>query len=66
VKEQQLVAEQQASPQNSSTSFPDCEVKTYLDMDIGTLQGTLIISQDNKEDISHPAANTQQQRQIRT
>jgi hypothetical protein len=35
-------------------------------MDIGTLQGTPIISQDNEEDISHPAANTQQQRQIRT
>jgi hypothetical protein len=57
-KEQQLAAEQQASPQNSPMSFPDFEVDTYPDMDIGTLQGTPIISQDNKEDISHPAANT--------
>ncbi len=66
VKEQQLAAEQQASPQNSSTSFPDFEVESYPDMDIGTLRGTPIISQDNEEDISHPAVNTQQQRQIRT
>jgi hypothetical protein len=66
VKEQQLAAEQQASPHNSPTSSPDFEAETYLDMDIGTLQGTPIISQDNKEDISHPAANTQQQRQIQT
>ncbi len=64
VKEQQLAAEQQASPQNSPTSFPDFEVNTYSDMDIGTLQGTPIISQDNKEDISHPAANSRQQCQI--
>ncbi len=64
VKEQQLAAEQQASPQNSPTSFPDFEVETYPDMDIGTLRGTPVISQDNEEDISHPAANTRQQRQI--
>ncbi len=37
VKEQQLVAEQQASPQNRPMSFPDFEVDTYPDMDIGTL-----------------------------
>jgi hypothetical protein len=66
VKEQQLVAEQQASPQNSPTSFSNLEVNTYPDMDIGSLQGTPIISQDSKEDISHPAANTRQQRQIQT
>ncbi len=66
VKEQQLAVEQQASPQYSPTSFPDFEVDTYPDMDIGTFQGTPIISQDNKEDISHPAANTRQQRQVRT
>jgi hypothetical protein len=66
VKEQQLAAEQQASPQNNPMSFPDFEVNTYPDMDIGTLRGTPIISQDNKEDISHPAANIRQQRQIRT
>ena len=66
VKEQQLAAEQQASPQNNPMSFPDFEVNTYPDMDIGTLRGTPIISQDNKEDISHPAANTRQQRQVQT
>jgi hypothetical protein len=66
VKEQQLAAEQQARPHNSPMSFPDFEAETYPDMDIGTLRGTPIISQDNKEDISHPAANTQQQCQIRT
>jgi hypothetical protein len=35
-------------------------------MDIGTLRGTPIISQDDVEDTSHPAANTRQQPQIRT
>jgi hypothetical protein len=44
VKEQQLAAEQQASPQNSPMSFPDFEANTYPDMDIGKLQGTPIIS----------------------
>jgi hypothetical protein len=38
----------------------------YPDLDIGTLRGTPIITQDDKEDISPPAANTQQQRQTRT
>ncbi len=66
VMEQQLTAEQRASPHNSPTSFPDFEAETYPDVDIGILQGTHIISQDNKEDISHPAANTRQQHQIRT
>ncbi len=66
VKEQQLVARQQASPQNNPMSFPDFEADTCPDMDIGTLQGTPIISKDNEEDISHPAANTQQQCQIQT
>ncbi len=66
VKEQQLVAEQQASPLTTPTSFPDLEVDLYPDMDIGLLRGTPIISQDKDNDTSHPAANTRQQRQIRT
>jgi hypothetical protein len=67
VHEQQLAAEQQASPQNTPTSCPNFEEEdTYPDMDIGTLRGMPIISQDDVEDTSHPAANNQQQRQIRT
>jgi hypothetical protein len=67
VQEQQLVAEQQASPQSTPTSCPNFEEEdSYPDMDIGTLQGTPIISQDDVEDPSHPAANTRQQRQIHT
>ncbi len=46
-------------------SLPSLEVNEYPDLDIGTL-GTSVISQDNKEDICPPAANTQQQCQIRT
>ena len=66
VKEQQLVAKQQASPLHTPTSFPDLEVDPYPDMDIRLLRGTPITSQDDVEDANHPAANTQQQRQIRT
>ncbi len=66
VEEQQLAAGQKASPQHSPTSLPDIEVNKYPDLDLGTLQGTPIISQDDKEDISPPAANTRQQRQTRT
>ena len=66
VKEQQLVAAQQASTLNTPTVFPDLEVDLYPDTDIGLLQGTPIISQDKDNDTSHPAANTRQQRQIRT
>ena len=58
VKEQQLAAEQQASPLTTPTSFPNLEVDLYLDTDIGLLQGTPIISQDEDNDTSHPAANT--------
>jgi hypothetical protein len=66
VKEQQLAAGQKASPQHSPTSLPDIEVNEYPDLDLGTLQGTPIISQDDEEDISPSAANAQQQRQTRT
>ena len=66
VEEQQLAAEQEANPLNTPMSFPDLEVDLYPDMDIGSLQGTPIISQDEEEDTSHPAANTRQQCQIRT
>ena len=66
VKEQQLVAAQQASPLNTPTVFPYLEVDLYPDTDIGVEQGTPIISQDEDDDTSHPAANTCQQRQIRT
>jgi len=66
VKEQQLAAEQQASPINTPTSFPDLEVDLHPDMGIGSLRGTPIISQDEEEDTSHPTADTRQQRQIRT
>jgi hypothetical protein len=45
VKEQQLVAEQQANPLHTPKSFPDFEVDLYPDMDIGSLGGTPIISQ---------------------
>jgi hypothetical protein len=66
VEEQQLAAGQNASPQHSLTSLSDIEVNKYPDFDLGTLQGTPIISQDDKEDISPPAANKRQQRQTRT
>ena len=66
VKEQQLAAEQEASPLNTPTSFPEFEVDPYPDIDIGSLRGTPVISQDDEEDTSHPAANTRQQCQIRT
>ncbi len=76
VKEQQLAAEQQARPlptpkpfppsRCSQTGFPDLEVDLYPNMDIGQLQGTPIISQDDEDDTDHPAANTCQQRQIQT
>jgi hypothetical protein len=65
VEEKQLVAGQKASPQHSSMSLPDIEVNDYPNLNLGTLQGTPIISQDNKEDISPLAANTQQQHQTR-
>ncbi len=58
VKEQQLTAEQQASPLTTPTSFPDLEVDLYPDTDIGLLRGMPIISQDEDDDTSHPAANT--------
>jgi hypothetical protein len=60
VKEQQLAAEQQASPLTTPTSFPNLEVDLYLDTDIGLLRGTPIISQDEDDDTSSPAANTRQ------
>ena len=66
VKEQQLATEQQAGPLNTPMSFPDFEVDLYPDMDIGSLWGTPIISQDDEEDTNHPTANTQHQRQICT
>ncbi len=66
VEEQQLAAGQKASPQHSPTSLPDIEVNEYPNFDLGTLQGTPIISQVNKEDISLPAANTRQQCQTCT
>jgi hypothetical protein len=66
VEEQQLAAGQKASPQHNPLSLLDIEVNKYPDLDLGMLQGTPIISQDNKEDISPPAANTQQQRQTHT
>jgi hypothetical protein len=66
VEEQQLAAGQKASPQHSPTSLPDIEVNEYPNLDLGTLQGTPIISQDDKEDITPPAANTRQQCQTRT
>ena len=66
VKEQQLVAAQQASPLNTPTVFPDLEVDLYPDTDIGLEQGTPIISQDEDDDMSHSAANTRQQHQIST
>ncbi len=65
VEEQQLAAKQHASLQNSPTSLPSLELNECPDLDIGTL-GTPIISQDKDEDISPPAVNTQQQRQICT
>ncbi len=66
VEKQQLAAGQKASPQHSPASLPDIEVNKYPNFDLGTLQGTPIISQDDKEDISPPAANTRQQRQTCT
>ncbi len=66
VDEQQLAADQKASPQHSLTSLPDIEVKEYPNLNLGRLQGTPIISQDNEEDIIQPAANTEQQRQTHT
>ena len=65
-EEQQPVATQQASPLNTPTVFPDLEVDLYPDTDSGREQGTPIISQDEDNYKSHPAANTRQQRQIRT
>ena len=66
VEEQQLAAEQQASPLNTPTSFPKFEVDPYPNIGIGSLRGTPVISQDDEEDTSHPAGNTRQQHQIRT
>ncbi len=66
VEEQQLAAGQKASPQHSLISLPDIEVNEYPNLDLGMLRGTPIISQDDKEDISPPAANTRQQHQTRT
>jgi hypothetical protein len=66
MEEQQLAAGQKASPQHSPKSLPDIEVNKYPNLDLGMLQGTPTISQDDKEDISPPAANTQQQCQTRT
>ncbi len=66
VEEQQLAAEQKASPLETPTSFPEFEVDPYPNLDIGSLRGTPVISQDDEEDTSHPAANTHQQRQICT
>jgi len=66
VEEQQLAAEQQASPLTTPTSCPDLVIDLYPDTDIGLLRGTPIISQDEDYDMSHPAANTRQQHQIRT
>ena len=66
VEEQQLAADQQASPLNTPTSFPEFEVDQYPNIDIGLLRGTPVISQDDEDNTSHPTANTQQQRQIRT
>ena len=76
VKEQQQAADQEASPlttptpfppsRSAQTGFPDLEVERYPNMDIGNLRGTPVISQDEEVDTDHPAANTRQQRQIRT
>ena len=66
VEEQQLAAEQQASPLTAPTSCPDLVIDLYPDTDIGLLRGTPIISQDEDDDMSHSAANTRQQHQIST
>ncbi len=66
LEEQQLAAEQQAIPLNSPTSVTNFEVDPYPNINIGSSRGTPIISQDDEEDTSHPAANTRQQRQTRT
>ena len=66
VEEQQLVVEQQASPLNTPTSIHEFEVDPYPNINIGSLRGTPVISQDDEEDTSHPAVNTCQQHQMRT
>ena len=66
VEEQQLAAEQLASPLNTPTSFPEFEMDPYPNIDIGSLRGTPVISQDDEEDTSHPAVNTCQQHQMHT
>jgi len=66
VEEQQLAVEQQASPLNTPTSIHEFEVDPYPNINIGSLRGTPVISQDDEEDTSHPAVNTRQQHQMRT
>ncbi len=66
VEEQQLAGSQKASPQHSPTPLPHFEVNKYPEPNLGKLQRTPIISQDDKEDISPLAANTQQHHQTRT
>ncbi len=66
VEEQQLAVGKKSSPQHSPMSLPDIEVHKYPNLDLGTLQGTPIISQVDKEDISPPSANTRQQCQTCT
>jgi hypothetical protein len=44
VEQQQMAAEQQASPQHSPMSLPNIEVDEYPDLNLVTLQGTPIIS----------------------
>ena len=58
VKEQQLASDKQAGPLNTPISFPDFEVDQYLNMNIGLLRGTPVISQDDKDNTSQPATNT--------
>ncbi len=65
MEEQQQAAAHQALPLNSSTLIPDFEVDPYPISNSGSSRGTPIISQDDNEDTSHPAANTRQQRQAR-
>ena len=57
------VHNEQATRPASPSTIPPLEV-TYPAIDVGSLQGTPIISQD--EDDIDPAANTRLQRQVRT
>ena len=60
------VHNEEATQPTSSSTIPPLEV-TYPAIDVGSLRGTPIISQDEDDiDTSTPAANTRLQRQVRT